>query len=149
MLLCNLKMKEKEMNIAEKKVKITMTSSSWDELESCEYGSYEDHIAAEGQAHHLVASGTYVKGVDASDDGSRVSPYHDGRLHIVELIQRRGTKHSLELCGQQEIDEFFGAACTGTFGLYKLRVLQRIYRQLFPLVTEERRQFVHYRSLGF
>lgn len=137
------------MKDTEKSVVIKMTNASWDELEACEYGSYEDHIAFEGQEHSSVANGQYTKGVDASADGSRLSPYHDGALHIVELIARRGKTNRLRLLGQAEIDEFFGAACTGTFGLYKLRVLQRIYMQLEPFVSAERKVHIRYGTLGY
>jgi len=131
-------------------VVINMRSVQLDELEQCEYGSYEDHIAAEGTVHHSVENGQYTKGVDASDDGARLSPYDSGALHIVELIQRSPHKTRVYLNTQEEIREFYGASLSGTFGLYCLRTCQRLYKQLNPLIED--REFadrITYGGLGY
>jgi len=97
------------------------------ELEACEYGSYEDHIKA---------------------DGTREEPYDTGRLHLVELLQRDKRKTQVYLQTSAEIQEFFRGACTGTFGLYHLRTLQRIYKQLAPFVDADTLGRIPYRTLG-
>ncbi len=109
-------------------VKIKMRSSALEELHSCEYGSYEDHIHA---------------------DDSRDTPYDDGTLHIVELIDRSPFKTVVYLENQAEVDEFFGQACTGTFGLYYLGTCLRIYNQLLPLVSESVAKSIKRYSIGY
>lgn len=110
-------------------VRVIMRSAELQELESCEYGSYEDHILG---------------------DGTREEPYDKGRLHIVELIQRSPYKTIVELTTQEEVCEFYGAALSGTFGLYCLGTCQRIYNKLNPLIED--RSFadrITYGGLGF
>jgi hypothetical protein len=107
---------------------VKMSSKALQELESCEYGSYEDHI---------------------HDDGVRDEPYDKGRLHIVEIIQRSTYKNRVYLQSSEEVEEFFHAACTGTFGLYHLRVLRYIYKQLLPFVSTKTRARISYGSLGY
>lgn len=109
-------------------VKIKMRSSALTELHSCEYGSYEDHIRA---------------------DDSREEPYADGTLHIVELIDRSPYKTVVYLENQAEVDEFFGQACTGTWGLYCLGTALRIHDQLLPLVSEQAAKAVNRSSIGY
>ena len=131
-------------------VRIVMRSAQLVELTECEFGSYEDHIAEEGVTHHSVANGQYKAGVDASEDGSRLEPYDKGRLHIVELIQRSPYKTLVELRTQEEVCEFYGAALSGTFGLYCVGVCRRLWRQLNPLIED--RSFadhIKYSMLGY
>ena len=109
-------------------VKIKMRSDALQELHSCEYGSYEDHVHA---------------------DDSREEPYDDGTLHIVELIERSPFKTVVYLENQDEVDEFFGQACTGTFGLYYLKTCLRIHDQLLPLVSEQAAKMVSRSSIGY
>lgn len=109
-------------------VKVKMRREAMDELHSCEYGSYEDHIHA---------------------DDSREEPYADGTLHIVELLERSPFKTVVYLENQEEVDEFFGQACTGTFGLYFRGTCLRIYDQLLPLVSEQAAKMVSRSSIGF
>ena len=108
-------------------VKIKMRSSVLTELHSCEYGSYEDHI----------------------HDDSRDAPYDDGTLHIVELIERSPHRTVVYLQNQAEADEFFGQACTGTWGLYCLSAALRLYDQLLPLVSEQAAKAVNRSSIGY
>lgn len=119
-------------------VVIKMRSKQFDELHSCEYGSYEDHIAADGCIHSSVANGQYTRNVDASNDGSRLSPYDRGALHIVELLERSTLKTRVELRSQEEIVEFYCAALSGTFGLYCLGTCLRLYEQLNPLIEDRK-----------
>lgn len=109
-------------------VKVKMRRSAMDELHSCEYGSYEDHVHA---------------------DDSREEPYDDGTLHIVELIERSPHKTVVYLENQAEVDEFFGQACTGTFGLYHTNICLRIYDELLPLVSEAAANAVNRGSIGY
>lgn len=109
-------------------IRVRMSSAAMDELHSCEYGSYEDHIHG---------------------DDSRDEPYDDGKLHIVELIERSPYKTVVQLENQDEVDEFFGQACTGTFGLYFLGTCLRIYNQLLPLVSESVAKDIKRYSIGY
>lgn len=109
-------------------VKIKMRSDALSELHSCEFGSYEDHIHA---------------------DDSREAPYDDGTLHIIELIDRSPFKTVVYLEDQAEVEEFFGQACTGTFGLYFPGTCLRIYDELVPLVSEEAAKMVNRSSIGY
>lgn len=109
-------------------VKVKMSRAAMDELHSCEYGSYEDHVHA---------------------DDSREEPYDDGTLHIVELIERSPFKTVVYLENQTEVDEFFGQACTGTFGLYHVNVCLRIYRELLPHVSDKAKAAVNPGTIGY
>lgn len=95
-------------------IKLRFKRHHLEELHSCEYGSYEDNIR----------------------DDERLGEYADGRLHIVEIIDRGG-KTVVELRDQQELDEFFGQATSGTFGLYHPLVCLRIFNQLRPHISDE------------
>lgn len=86
-----------------------------DELMSCEYGSYEDHI---------------------KNDGKREPPYDSGRLHAVEIMLRSKSKTKVYLQSQTEVVEFFQAACTGTFGLYHLSTVIRLWYELESLIED-------------
>jgi len=99
-----------------------------DEAIACEYGSYEDHILS---------------------DGTREEPYDTGRLHVVELLERDKRRTRVRLQTVQEVEEFFGGLCTGTFGLYHLRTLQRIYKQLAPFVDAATLRRIPYHTLGY
>lgn len=109
-------------------VKVKMSRAAMDELHSCEYGSYEDHVHA---------------------DDSREEPYDDGTLHIVELIERSPFKTVVYLENQTEVDEFFGQASTGTFGLYHVNVCLRIYRELLPHVSDKAKAAVNPGTIGY
>jgi hypothetical protein len=109
-------------------VKVKMGRAAMDELHSCEYGSYEDHVHA---------------------DDSREEPYDDGTLHIVELIERSPHKTVVYLENQAEVDEFFGQACTGTFGLYHLNICLRIYKELLPHVSAKAKAAVNPGTIGY
>lgn len=109
-------------------LKIKMGAAALQELHSCEYGSYEDHI------HR---------------DGSREGEYADGRLHIVEIIDRSPFKTRVEVRSQQELDEFISSALTGTFGLYCLGTCRRLFNQYHKHCTPERVQNIRYGSLGY
>lgn len=95
-------------------VKVKMRSKYLDELRECEYGSYEDNIR----------------------DDERLGEYADGRLHIVEIIERGG-KTVVTLRDQKELDEFFGSATSGTFGLYHPAVCLRIFKELIEHISDE------------
>jgi len=105
-----------------------MSAAALEELHSCEYGSYEDHVHA---------------------DDSREEPYADGTLHIVEIIERSPFKTVVELRSQDEVDEFFGQALTGTFGLYHCGIALRLYDELLPLVSERAAAAVSKSSIGY
>lgn len=124
-------------------IKVRMSSAALQELEECEYGSFEDHIAPEGQRHHRADI------EDTSEDGSRCGEYADGTLHIVEIIQRSPFKTVVYLENQNEVDEFFGQACTGTFGLYHLGTCLRVYRELLPHVSEKAKAAVNPGTIGY
>ena len=109
-------------------IRVRMSSAALAELHSCEYGSYEDHIHA---------------------DDSREEPYDDGTLHIVEIIERSPYKTVVQLENQDEVDEFFGQACTGTFGLYHVNICLRIYRELLPHVSEKAAAAVNPGTIGY
>lgn len=109
-------------------IRVRMSAKAMSELENCEYGSYEDHIHS---------------------DGTREEPYDDGSLHIVELIQRSPSKSYVDLQDQREVDEFFGQACTGTFGLYHPRICLRIYDELRPHASEKVAEAVSRYSIGY
>ena len=106
---------------------VRMRAAHLEELRECEFGSYEDHIR----------------------DDRREEPYRDGRLHIVELIDRSPCKTRVYLNTETEINEFFVQACTGTFGLYHLGALRRIYKQLAPFVSAKTKRRISYRGLGY
>jgi len=99
-------------------VKIQMSEKAKDELHRCEYGSYEDHILR---------------------DGSRLDRYADGRLHIVELIERSPYKTVVYLENEEEVYEFWVQSCTGVFGLHHCGVCMRIFDELEPLISEDYR----------
>ena len=94
-------------------IKIKMRGEHLEELRECEWGSYEDNIRDE-----------------------RLGEYADGRLHIVEIIQRGG-RTVVELRNQHEVDEFFAQATSGTFGLYHPGVCRRIFNELLPHISDE------------
>lgn len=107
---------------------IRMRRRAFDELHSCEYGSYEDSIC-----------GT---------DG-RIDQYADGSLHIVEILERSPFVSVCHLYTQHEIDEFFGQCCTGTFGLYHAAICFRIFDQLEPLVSDDAKKMVNRATIGY
>lgn len=107
---------------------IRMGRAAFDELHSCEYGSYEDSIC--------------------STDG-RIDEYADGDLHIVEILERSPFKTVCHLYSQHEVDEFFGQCCTGTFGLYHAGICFRVFDQLEPLVTDAARKMVNRGTIGY
>lgn len=109
-------------------IRVRMSGAALDELHSCETGSYEDHI---------------------SRDGTREGEYTDGRLHIVELIERGGHKTVVILKTQDELDEFFCAAMTGTFGLYHCGVALRIFDELYEFVSDSRKVRITRGSIGY
>jgi hypothetical protein len=94
-------------------IKVRMKKHHLQELHDCEYGSYEDHIK----------------------DDERLEEYADGRLHIVEIIERSG-KTVVELRDQNEVDEFFAQATSGTFGLYHPLVCLRVFNQLHQHISD-------------
>lgn len=105
-------------------ITVKMSSKAMGELHSCEYGSYEDHIdwrMIDGKLH-------------------RAEPYHEGLLHIVEIIERDKRKTKCELRSQEEVDEFIVQMSTGTFSIYHPRVATRLYEELFPYASEEARE---------
>lgn len=129
-----------------------------DELMFCEFGSYEDHIQGRtcmkcvGRGKCDDGVGYAIRCPACKGSGSvdeRQEPYDKGRLHIVELIQRDKSKTCVHLDSEEEISEFFVQACTGTFGLYHLRTLQRIYKQLEPFVAADVKGRISYGSLGY
>lgn len=109
-------------------IRVRMSKGALEELHSCEYGSYEDHVHA---------------------DDSREEPYDDGTLHIVEIIERSPYKTVVQLENQAEVDEFFGQALTGTFGLYHVNIALRLYRELLPHVSEKAKASVNPGSIGY
>jgi RecJ-like exonuclease len=138
-------------------IRVVMRPHILQELHDCEYGSYEDHVVdlkckpCEGFGKVVVRG---VRGTCAACNGkgtvlTRLEPYDKGRLHIVELIERSPYKSLVELQTEEEINEFFVQACTGTFGIYHLRTLQRIYKQLEPFVDVATKGRVSYGSLGY
>ncbi len=114
--------------VAKPLASIKMSRAAFDELHSCEYGSYEDNICGE--------------------DG-RLDEYADGSLHIVEILERSPFKTVCHLYSQHEVDEFFGQCCTGTFGLYHLGVCIRVFDELEPLVSEQARKMVNRGTIGY
>lgn len=130
-----------------------------EELHSCEYGSYEDHIKS-SDCHYCRGTGKgqflkwrkggvvcrFCDGVGLEE--TRQEPYDKGRLHIVELLERDKRKSRVCLQTEEEVNEFFVQACTGTFGLYHLSTLRRIYKQLAPFVDARTKARVTYGSLG-
>lgn len=126
-----------------------------DELEACEYGSYEDHIRLE-KCESCEGSGCGIKlrTVCAACNGrgrvvKRLEPYDKGRLHIVELLQRDKSKSRCRLQTAEEVNEFFVQACTGTFGLYHLSTLRRIYKELAPYVDAKTKARISIDKLGY
>jgi len=99
---------------------VRMSADALAELRECEWGSYEDH-----------------------EQTPRAC------LHIVELIDRSPFKSVVHLYSQAEIDEFFEAACTGTFGLYRRKTCLRIFYQLRPLASTELQSRIKGGSIGF
>lgn len=106
-------------------VKLRFKAAHLEELHNCEFGSYEDNIQTDD-----------IGGL------KRLPPYNkvkaDGSLylHIVEIIERSG-KTVVELRDQQELDEFFGSATSGTFGLYHPRVCMRIFHSLIKHISDD------------
>jgi len=128
-----------------------------DELLSCEWGSYEDHIR---MADCPTCGGAGRYGTCSPPDScivcggegkveKREEPYDKGRLHIVELIERDKSKSRVYLKTEEEVNEFFVHACTGTFGLYHLSTLKRIYKELAPYVDAKTKARVPEGSLGY
>ena len=95
-------------------VKLRFKRHHLEELHSCEYGSFEDNIR----------------------DNERLNDYADGRLHIVEIIERGGATF-VELRDQKELDEFFAQSTSGTFGLYHPRVCLRIFHSLIKHISDD------------
>lgn len=134
-----------------------------EEAEACEYGSYEDHIV-HIKCERCIGAGSATFQNPATGEGrvvqcgmckgagyvtERLEPYDKGLLHIVELLQRDKRKTRVELHTAEEIEEFFGSLCTGTFGLYHLTVLRRIYKQLAPFVSAAVKERIPYHNLGY
>jgi hypothetical protein len=107
---------------------IRMSAAAFDELHSCEYGSFEDNICGEH---------------------GRLDDYQTGILHIIELIERSPFRTVCHLYSQNEIDEFFGQCCTGTFGLHHANICFRIFDQLEPLVSDHARKMVNRSTIGY
>lgn len=107
---------------------VRMSRAAFDELHSCEYGSFEDNICGEHD---------------------RLDQYKDGSLHIVEIIDNSPFATLCHLYTQHEIDEFFGSCCTGTFGLHHANICFRIFDQLEPLVSEQARKMVNRGTIGY
>jgi len=124
-----------------------------DELMSCEWGSYEDHIRnvtcdrCNGSGLRCMQTCGLCKGKGTVVE--RLEPYHEGRLHVVELILRDKSKACVDLHTPTEIQEFFRGACTGTFGLRHLSSLRRIYKQLAPFVDADTKRQIPYNTLGY
>lgn len=138
-------------------VKVKMSRTAMDELHSCEYGSYEDHIV-NAQCKHCKGIGKFPcyggdqpcpKCKGAKHVVERRDPYDDGTLHIVEILERSPYKTVVYLENQAEVDEFFGQALTGTFGLYHLNTALRLYRELLPHVSVEAAKAVRPGSIGY
>lgn len=127
-------------------IKVKMKAAILQELHSCEYGSYEDHVERSGNRHWMVDS---YEDHEVSEDGSRCGRYADGTLHIVEIIERSPHKTVVYLENQDEVDEFFGQALTGTFGLHHLQTALRLYRELVPHVSEAARKMVNPGNIGY
>lgn len=117
-------------------VKVRMSSAALSELHACEFGSYEDHIAEPGTRHSRADI------EDSNEDGSRCGEYADGRLHIIELIDRSPYKTIVLLNNQAEVDEFFAQAVSGTFGMYHPGVCQRVFDELSDLVSDDVPQWI-------
>lgn len=119
-------------------LRVRMSSAALTELHSCEYGSYEDHIHT-GEICESCGSVTTV----------RDEQYADGRLHIIELIERGAHKTVVILKNQIELDEFYCAALTGTFGLYHCGVALRIFDELHEYVSSDRSVHITRGSIGY
>jgi len=118
------------MQQADFPIRVRMNESALYELHGCEYGSYEDHIKY---------------------DGTREGEYADGKLHCVELIDRgghKGHKTVVILETQDELDEFFCAAMTGTWGMFCPRVAFRVFDELYDFVSENRKVNISRGSIG-
>lgn len=119
-------------------IKFVAAPAILQELHSCEFGSYEDHIVN-----------------DSNGGVKRLEPYNhiyeDGniRLHCVEIIERSKNKAVIEMRSQEEVDEVYGQALTGTFGLYHLRTALRLYKELEPYVSDAARKSVNVSSIGY
>lgn len=109
-------------------VRVRMSAKALTELHEAEYGSYEDHV------HR---------------DGTRIDEYADGKLHCVELIERGKTKTVVYLNDQEELDEFFSQAMTGTWSMYCLGTARRIFRELEEYITDEAKKYCNYGTLGY
>jgi len=123
-----------------------------DELHSCEYGSYEDHIVNEQCGVCKDFGPTPTPCPSCKGTGSvvkRLEPYDKGRLHIVELLERDTSKTRVYLDTEEEINEFFVQAFTGTFGMYHLGVAERLYKQLAPFVDAATRGRIPIGNLGY
>ena len=81
------------------------------ELALCETGSYEDHILGD----------------------VRLGEYADGKLHIVEILERFRTVIVME--NQAELDEVFAQAVSGTWSLRCPQSCQRLYDELGDYVS--------------
>lgn len=112
-----------------------------EELEACEWGSYEDHIVdhtcdrCSGKASVGTKDCRHCKGTGVVTQ--RLEEFADGSLHIVELLLRDKSKTKCELRNSKEVQQFFEAMCSGTFGLYHLRTLKRIRKELQHYVSQE------------
>lgn len=121
-------LQNRAMKQAEFPIRVRMGAAALTELHSCEYGSYEDHI---------------------KQDGTREGEYADGTLHCVEIIERGGHKTVVILKSQDELEEFFAQAMTGTWSMYCLRTAQRIYRELEDYCRPENIRYCNYGTLGY
>ncbi len=100
-------------------VRVRLTPMAISELINCEYGSYEDHILA---------------------DGTRLEHYADGSLHAVEIAQR--FKTFIEMRDQYEIDEILGQSATGTWSMYHLHSAMKLYDALIPLASPKAQKWI-------
>lgn len=143
-----------KMNSIEEPIaKIRMPSAALLELLDCEYGSYEDHIR-DVQCDRCMGSGERCMRTCGLCKGKgtvveRLEPYDKGALHLVEIVERSKHKTVVYLHTQEEVDEFFVQACTGTFGMRRKGICLRIHDLLELLASEQARKLVNRGNIGY
>ena len=94
--------------------RIRIKKDALQELRSSEYGSYEDHC-----------------------NGRRATMIYRTSRHIVEMIDESPFQSVVVVENQDELDEFYVAACSGTWGLHCPRIAVQTLQRIADDVTPE------------
>lgn len=134
-------------------ITLQLSRKAKEEFRACEEGSYEDHIGRDVCAACEGYGDRYNKDCSLCGGSGRMyvrkPPYHEGSLHVVEILDRDLRRTRIRIDSNEEAETVFVALASGTFSLRHFRTAQFLYDDLSPYVSEKTKQCWPKSKLGY